>query len=769
MGHDSAEVVLGVQCSSGAKVHASMCRELTKSLDIIISLLPAIESSRPGGKSGIQGLCSLNNAIEKAQLLIQHCVESSKLYLAITGEATLLRCERTRNALHESLSQIQNMVPELLAVQITEIVDGLRGAKFVIDPYEEEAGRAILALLQMNNSTEDAEFEAFHVAALRLNITSPKALLIEKRSVKKLQDKFSSHDHKKETILKYFRYLLKKYGTRVMSEMCELKENADLLMGNSVSNVNNASDGSLCDDINVGPVTSKSHAEIGRLKFRNDLLHGDMPPEEFMCPLSSGIMYDPVVIASGQTYERIAIEKWFREGHDTCPKTQKKLSNFATVPNSCMKGLISNWCKQHHIIMPKPCSQPEAFHSWNSSSSCSISSLKNIPAPFLDGRTADFSVQSDHSNISVLSSAASDSDSSCMRNIESSLLFSCNDDHKKCQPFSNFSCDRYLKLFSNLSELTSKSQSEALEYFKVNLRSEKTCHSMLSDGFVDALIQFLKDAYLLSNVRAQKTGAQILLTFLNHSRLEIPCLSEEAFYLLTSFLGSEITAEALMILQILCRYPNCKSSIATYGIPPVMKILDSGATEFLELVLNILCDLSSNLEIKLQILFTGGIPKLVPHLIDRKLAGNCIKLLCHLCEVEEGKVAIAETDGCIASIVELLDSGNQEEQEHAVTILLSLCSYRTDYSLSVMKEGVIPSLVHISVNGSHWGKENSMKLLHLLRDLRDGDRAESNHVSSSELTQTSKKDSVEKRSTSKASGFFRKMRFFSKSRSLALF
>jgi len=63
------------------QVHNSICRELTKILDRIIAVLPAIESARPGYTAGIQELCSLNNTIEKAKLLIQHCAESSKLYL----------------------------------------------------------------------------------------------------------------------------------------------------------------------------------------------------------------------------------------------------------------------------------------------------------------------------------------------------------------------------------------------------------------------------------------------------------------------------------------------------------------------------------------------------------------------------------------------------------------------------------------------------------------------------------------------------------------
>lgn len=67
------------------QVHNSICSELIKVLDKIGGVLPAIESARPGYTAGIQELCSLNNTIEKAKLLIQHCAECSMLYLVWVG------------------------------------------------------------------------------------------------------------------------------------------------------------------------------------------------------------------------------------------------------------------------------------------------------------------------------------------------------------------------------------------------------------------------------------------------------------------------------------------------------------------------------------------------------------------------------------------------------------------------------------------------------------------------------------------------------------
>ncbi|KAE8690313.1 hypothetical protein F3Y22_tig00110895pilonHSYRG00009 [Hibiscus syriacus] len=38
-------------------------------------------------------------------------------------------------------------------------------------------------------------------------------------------------------------------------------------------------------------------------------------PHEFLCPITVEIMRDPVIVASGQTFERESIQKWFDSNH----------------------------------------------------------------------------------------------------------------------------------------------------------------------------------------------------------------------------------------------------------------------------------------------------------------------------------------------------------------------------------------------------------------------------------------------------------------------
>lgn len=58
-----------------------MCTELMKLVDWVLEILPEIEAARPGSPEGREALCNLNIGKMKAELLLQYCRDSSKLYL----------------------------------------------------------------------------------------------------------------------------------------------------------------------------------------------------------------------------------------------------------------------------------------------------------------------------------------------------------------------------------------------------------------------------------------------------------------------------------------------------------------------------------------------------------------------------------------------------------------------------------------------------------------------------------------------------------------
>lgn len=66
------------------------------------------------------------------------------------------------------------------------------------------------------------------------------------------------------------------------------------------------------------------------------------PLLSFICPITKEVMKDPVQIASGQTYERSAIQKWFQAGQTRCPMGED-LKNTKMKSNFALRQSIEEW------------------------------------------------------------------------------------------------------------------------------------------------------------------------------------------------------------------------------------------------------------------------------------------------------------------------------------------------------------------------------------------------------------------------------------------
>ena len=66
------------------------------------------------------------------------------------------------------------------------------------------------------------------------------------------------------------------------------------------------------------------------------------PLPAFFCPITTGVMRDPVLAADGQTYDRPAITSWF-ERSDMSPVTGARLPNKTLSPNIALRQAIEEW------------------------------------------------------------------------------------------------------------------------------------------------------------------------------------------------------------------------------------------------------------------------------------------------------------------------------------------------------------------------------------------------------------------------------------------
>ncbi|MED6212780.1 hypothetical protein PIB30_086812, partial [Stylosanthes scabra] len=80
----------------------------------------------------------------------------------------------------------------------------------------------------------------------------------------------------------------------------------------------------------------------------------------------------------------------------------------------------------------------------------------------------------------------------------------------------------------------------------------------------------------------------------------------------------------------------------------------------------------------------------------------------------------ASVGGAIRILVETIEDGSCLGKEHAVGILLLICqSCREKYRGMILREGVMPGLLQLSIDGTRRAKNTARELLLLLRDCSD--------------------------------------------------
>lgn len=102
----------------------------------------------------------------------------------------------------------------------------------------------------------------------------------------------------------------------------------------------------------IGLVT-RMHERLIMIKQSQSSSPVSIPPD-FCCPLSLELMTDPVIVASGQTYERVFIKNWIDQGLNVCPKTRQTLVHTNLIPNYTVKALIANWCDTNNVKLSDP-------------------------------------------------------------------------------------------------------------------------------------------------------------------------------------------------------------------------------------------------------------------------------------------------------------------------------------------------------------------------------------------------------------------------------
>ncbi|KNA17583.1 hypothetical protein SOVF_078190 [Spinacia oleracea] len=721
---DAAELEENLFAISDAKLHGGMCKLLSNIYCKVLNIFPALEAARPRSRPGIQALCSLHVALEKARNLLQHCSECSKLYLAITGDSVVLKFEKMKCTLIDSLRRVEDIVPQSIGCQVQEIVTELEETVLSLDSSEKQVGDDIIALLQLGRKFDDSfsdnsELESFHQAASKLGITSSRAALAERRSLKKLIEKARiEEDKRKESIVAYLLFLMRKYSKLFRSDLGDDQDSqgsgpcSPTVQGSTEDGVG-AFNGRAAFDRQLSKIGSFNFKPSFSFRTNRRSDHIPIPPEELRCPISLQLMYDPVIIASGQTYERICIEKWFNDGHNTCPKTQQQLSHRCVTPNYCVKGLIASWCEQNGVLIPGGPPDTLDLNYWR----LALSDCESTQC-----RSEDSSYSGNLKGVKVVPL-----ESDTIEEIEGDEGESCSGEQEESDENVIGVCENFFTVLQGKDDLRTKLK--VVEHIRRLLKDDDEARMFMgAHGFVEVLVGFLKSALGERNSLALEGGAMALFNLaVNNNRNKELMLAAGVVPLLEEMITEPDSQglSAALYLNLSCldeAKPVIGSSKAVSFLIRLLigKTDPQSKLDSLHALFNI-STCPTNIPNLLQSGIINGLLLLLVEPRDQTWTEKSIAVLINLASNNTAKDAVTSAPGLVGALASIMDMGEPIEQEQAVSCLLILCNGNDSCCQMVLQEGVIPTLVSIQVNGTARGREKAQKLLMLFREQRQRD------------------------------------------------
>jgi hypothetical protein len=641
-------------CERSAVCQKRNGANISRIVKLLSPLLEEIRDSlHPLPPSAVMVLHELQLILQRAKQLLDECRKKSCFCLLMR---IIIISEEFYN-LMKSLSQALESLPlELLELsdEIKEQVELVRmqaqRGQLYVDPVEEHLYEEVADMLQNLEREEIPDLSGLRKLFTMLHLNSSGDC---EREMQKLEDELTIDSDNPDNMVITSLISFVHYGKCVLYGVMQTEgsENSSREPGNSCV-------------VDVGELSSSGRGGCSR-----------SPPDEFRCPISLDLMSDPVIVASGHTYDRASITRWIDAGNQTCFKSGQKLSHLSLIPNYALRSLISQWCEDHHIPFDKQDKVSKKGSSMEhiATTKAALEATK-VTASFLVGKLVTGSPEAQKQ-------AA----------YELRLLAKCSMDNRMCIA----DAGAIPLLVSLLSSKDSKTQENAVTALLNLSIFDKNKVLIMAAEALDPIIEVLRSA---TSMEARENAAATLfsLSVVDDYKVQIgskPMAINALVVLLrdgTPQRGKKDAATALLNLAV---YHDNKPKIVSAGIVPI--------------IISLLQDDEAE-----------------------EIRDDTLAVLALIAGCPDGLAAISIEATAIPVLVGLLRSGSSRGKENAIVVLHALCKSGGEEVLSSVLQVKVarPSLNFLLTVGTPRAKRRAISILKLLQRWEPVDYSTSSNV-----------------------------------------
>lgn len=574
-------------------------------------------------QDSLKALGALNQALDSAKELLRFGCDGSKIFLVLERDEIMKRFHEVTAQLEQALSGISFEkldISDEVKEQVELVLAQFRRAKGRIDSPDIELYEDLFSLYNRSNDCS-ADLIVLRRLVDKLQLTGISDLTQESLA---LHEMVAATGGDPEESIEKMSMVLKKIKDFVQTENPDIGPPAQ-------------------EDPNPSSCSAQPSTE-GNLK-------SPVIPDDFRCPISLELMRDPVIVSTGQTYERSCIEKWLEAGHGTCPKTQQALTSTALTPNYVLRSLIAQWCEANGIEPPK---RPGSSQLNKTTSACS-------PA--------------DRTKIDVLLRKLTSGNPEDQRSAagEIRLLAKRNADNRVAIA----EVGAIPLLVSLLSTPDSRTQEHAVTALLNLSICEDNKGRIINSGAVPGIVHVLKKG----SMEARENAAATLFSLSVVDENKVTIGASGAIPPLVTLLSEGTQRgkkDAATALFNLCIYQGNKGKAVRAGVvPTLMHLLTEPQGGMVDEALAILAILVSHPEGKAAI----GAAEAVPVLVDVIGNGsprnkeNAAAVLVHLCSGDQQHLVEAQELGVMGHLLDLAQNGTERGRRKATQLLERMNRY----------------------------------------------------------------------------------------------
>ncbi|KAF7099003.1 hypothetical protein CFC21_100693 [Triticum aestivum] len=549
--------------------HRKECFNLLRWLQLVLPLIEELQDAsppRPLTDDAHRRLALLSRAFQAARRLLRRCHDGSKIFLSLESEAV----QGSFRAVYEKINVALDGMPysdigisDEVKEQVELINTQLKRSKKRTDTQDMELAMDFMVVLQ-DKEDRSADRVILEQLAKKLELQSLADLRAETMAIKKLINERNGQQPESTK--------------QIIDLLHKLKEVAGIDEKNILGEVHIPKYLEKCPSL--------------------------MIPNDFLCPISLEIMTDPVIIASGRTYERRSIQKWLDAGQRTCPKTQQPLAHLSLAPNFALKNLILQWCEKNKVEMQTRADEPPVEEEVNKE--VLIPSLvKDLSSPNLDVQRKaakkirtlskespeDRTLITDSGGIAALVGLLQYPDKKIQDNAVTSLLNLSIDEVNKVLIAKGNAIPLIIEVLKNGNVEGQENSAAAL--FSLSMVDENKV-AIGALGGMAPLVDLLKNG----TIRGKKDASTAIFNLLLNHQNKLRAIEAGIVPVLLKTLDNTklgMVDEALSIFLLLGSNSACRGTIGTESfVETLVRIIKEGTPKNKECALSVILELGSH-------------------------------------------------------------------------------------------------------------------------------------------------------------------------------